>query len=253
MKRLFLTLLGAALLCGVLLVAPTASAQPANTVRITPDRGEGGLYQVGQTFTLEVELTGPSARLAIFTNDSAGNVHQLFPEPGAVVIRQFQPGTFQLPSATDTMQFTVQGSIGTQQILVFASPTVLDLERLGVIITNALGTGTVVTRGGLIQQAQFLLPAGQVPAINVSSLNIIPTTVPTTGFIRVRTNVPGATVFVNGFLKGVTDTNGLLTVSANVGVKQVAVIGEGFLVGVESVNVLPGTAVEVVITLSPAP
>ncbi|MBI3962652.1 MAG: PEGA domain-containing protein, partial [Deinococcus sp.] len=105
----------------------------------------------------------------------------------------------------------------------------------------------------LFQLAGFQDQTIQVTVAPGATENVSANLVPATGFIQISSNVAGARVFVNGFLKGVTDANGMLTVQANIGAKEVVVIAEGFRAVIGNVTVLPGATIQVQATLQPAP
>ncbi|WP_345463955.1 DUF4384 domain-containing protein [Deinococcus carri] len=219
MKKLLM--IPAAMLLGTAAAAPKISAQsiivnpaqPDLSVSVRVDKDTTGnanpTYRVGENIRISTSVNR-DAYVYLFNVDATGEVTQILPNRlgGENFVKANTTAVFPAPDATFT--FTVGNDTGLNKVLALASLTPLNLDQLSSFKTQQDQFATVNARGQQ-QLAQALsIVVNPLPqnswVSDTAFFNVTARTPITTGGLFVGTNVPDATVFLNGQRLGSADS-----------------------------------------------
>ncbi|WP_288402817.1 PEGA domain-containing protein [uncultured Deinococcus sp.] len=211
----------AALLASTAFAAPKISAQsiivnPAQpdlsvSVRVNKDSTGNANpgYRVGENISISTTVNR-DAYVYLFNVDSTGEVTQILPnriQGGGNFVKANTTAVF--PGAGAGFTYSVDGQVGLNKVLALASTTELNLDQL----SNFSGQdqfATVNAKGqdGLAQALSIVVnPIPQNTWVSDTAFfSVVAANPVTTGNLFVGTNVPGASVILNGRTLGSANT-----------------------------------------------
>ncbi|TDE87606.1 DUF4384 domain-containing protein [Deinococcus sp. S9] len=211
MKKLLM--IPAAMLLGTAAAAPKISAQsiivnPAQpdlsvSVRVDKDPSGNGnpTYRVGENIRISTTVNR-DAYVYLFNVDATGEVTQILPNrlSNSNFVKANTTVTF--PSPGDNFTFTVGADTGLNKVLALASLTPLNLDQLSSFKSSQDQFATVNARGQQ-QLAQALsIVVNPIPqnswVSDTAFFTVVAQNPVQTGSLFVGTNVPNATVILNG-------------------------------------------------------
>ncbi|GAA5531795.1 PEGA domain-containing protein [Deinococcus aluminii] len=211
MKKLLM--IPAAMLLGTAAAAPKISAQsiivnpvqPDLSVSVRVDQDPSGngnpTYRVGENIRISTTVNR-DAYVYLFNVDATGEVTQILPNrlSDSNFVKANTTTTF--PAPGDNFTFTVGTDIGLNKVLALASLTPLNLDQISSFKTQQDQFATVTARGQQ-QLAQALsIVVNPIPqnswVSDTAFFTVVGRTPVQTGSLFVGTNVPNATVILNG-------------------------------------------------------
>ncbi|MEF2277736.1 PEGA domain-containing protein [Deinococcus sp. YIM 134068] len=216
-----LLMIPAAMLLGTAVAAPRISAQsiivnpvqPDLSVSVRVDKDQSGssnpTYRVGENIRLSTSVNR-DAYVYLFNVDANGEVTQILPN-------RLNEGNFVKANTTTTFPatganftFTVGEDVGLNKVLALASLTQLNLDQISAFKTGQDSFATVTPRGQqqLAQALSIVVnPLPQNSWISDTAFfSVVAQTPVQTGNLFVGTNVPNATVILNGRRLGSANT-----------------------------------------------
>lgn len=220
MKKLLM--IPAAMLLGTAAAAPKISAQsiivnpvqPDLKVTVRVDKDQSGnqnpTYRAGESIRISTSVNR-DAYVYLFNVDATGEVTQILPNrlSSSNFVKANTTAVFPAPDANFT--FTVGTDIGLNKVLALASLTQLNLDQLSSFKTGQDQFATVNAKGQQ-QLAQALsIVVNPIPqnswVSDTAFFTVMSQTPVQTGSLFVGTNVPNATVILNGQRLGSANTN----------------------------------------------
>lgn len=211
MKKLLM--IPAALLLSTAAAAPKISAQsiivnptqPDLQVSVRVDKDPSGnqnpAYRMDEAITVSTSVNR-DAYVYLFNVNPDGSVDQILPNRlgGDNFVKANTTKVF--PAEGDNFRFTVAGPIGQNKVLALASLTPLNLDQISSFKTtqDQFATVNAKTQTGLAQALSIVVnPLPQNSWVSDTAFyTVSPVNAVTTGGLFVGTNVPGATVILNG-------------------------------------------------------
>lgn len=211
-----LTLLGAASAQGKLsaqsiIVNP---AEPDLSVKVRVNKDNTGernpSYRVGEPISVEASVNR-DAYLYLFDVDAAGVVTQILPNRLSSANFVKAGTSVRFPASGDRFAYNVEGPAGQSKVLALASLTPLNLEQISSFKTSQEAFATVKGSGqaGLAQALSIVVnPLPQNSWVTATAFyNVSPVAAVQTASLFVGTNVPNATVYLNGQALGSANIN----------------------------------------------
>ncbi|MEW6422232.1 MAG: DUF4384 domain-containing protein [Deinococcota bacterium] len=203
----------AAMLLGTAAAAPKISAQsiivnptqPDLSVSVRVDKDPSGngnpIYRVGENISISTTVNR-DAYVYLFNVDATGEVTQILPNrlSDSNFVKANTTVTF--PSPGDNFTFTVGSDTGLNKVLALASLTPLNLDQLSSFKSSQDQFATVKAKGQQ-QLAQALsIVVNPIPqnswVSDTAFFTVVAQNPVQTGSLFVGTNVPNATVILNG-------------------------------------------------------
>ncbi|WP_034383259.1 DUF4384 domain-containing protein [Deinococcus sp. YIM 77859] len=219
MKKLLM--IPAAMLLSTAAAAPKISAQsiivnpvePDLSVSVRVDKDNTGngnpTYRVGENIRISTTVNR-DAYVYLFNVDATGEVTQILPNrlSDSNFVKANTTVTFPEPGANFT--FTVGNDLGLNKVLALASLTPLNLDQLSTFKSQQDQFATVNAKGQQ-QLAQALsIVVNPIPqnswVTDTAFFTVVGRTPVQTGSLFVGTNVPNATVILNGQRLGSANT-----------------------------------------------
>ncbi|MDR6218908.1 DUF4384 domain-containing protein [Deinococcus soli (ex Cha et al. 2016)] len=225
------------------------------TVQVNVDKDPGGTlvptYRPGENVRITARVN-QDAYVYLFSLDAAGNVTQLLPNRlhTANFLKANTAVTF--PAASAPFAFNVGQDLGLNKVLALASASPLNLSDLSTFRSAQDNFAAVSARGqqGLAQALSIVVnplpPRSWVT--DTAQFTVAAPTPVQTGSLNVRSNVPGATVTLDGMRLGAADQ----TFSpVRTGTFPLSVTAPGYAPYSGTVTVRAGVTTAVTATLSP--
>ena len=212
----------AALLASTAFAAPKISAQsiivnPAQpdlsvSVRVNKDTTGNANpgYRVGENISITTSVNR-DAYVYLFNVDSTGEVSQILPnriQGGGNFVKANTTAVF--PAAGAGFTYSVDGQVGLNKVLALASTTELNLDQLSTFSgQDQFATVNAKGQDGLAQALSIVVnPIPQNTWVSDTAFfSVVAANPVTTGSLFVGTNVPGASVILNGRTLGAANTS----------------------------------------------
>jgi hypothetical protein len=212
--------------------------------------GVNPIYAQGENLKISISVN-QDAYVYAFNITSTNDVVVLLPNGfsnGTPLLKANETRTF--PGANDQYTLDISAPYGQEKIFALASKTPLDLSRIIPQVTSGSFTQATVQGTGLARPLAVVvtpLPPQDWTSDYVDFRTQARVVTPTTGTLRVNSNVNGAQVFVDNVLAGNTPAS----ISVGVGQHSVRVTANGFTDATQTVNVRAGQVVDLNFNLRP--